>query len=731
MIRIIKFLSFFLLVASCTQSSQQPTFRYPKAHQVVSIDTFFSKILKDPYRSLENAKDSLVKQWYDAQGTYTDSILSSIDNRKELAAFLNEIDNRRDYYIRRLRIVEDQYFYLKKDGTMDRFHLFYRDGFNGEERELYSPKEFKPETSNKYVINYMNPSHDGRYVVIGLTYDGREYSEMVVYDMEQQRVLPQVIDHCWPSAFYGVSWLPDGSGFVYLHFPNLYKDSKVAKTNSQAVLYKLGSDPKNVTVLLSAINNPELQLHSENYPIVQIKNKNDKYVIANMVDVTNFYDAYYTSIDELMSGRPSWKPLYKKEEEVYRTSSSFQGDTLYFRQSKDAPNQQISRLNIEPSSGNISPIEIVVSEKSDEVIKGYNVSEHGLYYSTLRNGVEAKLYQHKNSIDKAIELPKGAGKLSLSSRLLPSNKVSIYLSGWVNSSERFEFDVVNHTFEKKDLRPSGAYPEFEDFIVEEVEVKGYDGAMIPLSIVRHKDMPFNSENPVFMEVYGAYGDNTSPYFSPVLLSWVAKGGIYACAHVRGGGEKGTSWHKAGQKTTKPNSWKDLISCMEYMIDNKYTSNEKSVIWSSSAGGIAIGRAMTERPDLFKVSIAEVAALNQFRSSEISGGTNYKEFGSVKDSVECMALIEMDAYLKLKKRTNYPATLVTAGMNDPRVAPWESGKFVARLQEENTSANPILFAVYKDSGHGGDSTIDQIYQEWANVFAFALWQTGHSEFQLVE
>jgi prolyl oligopeptidase len=560
-----------------------------------------------------------------------------------------------------------------------------------------------------------------------MTYKGKEYSEAIIFDMKIGKPLPEIIDHCWLNSFYGVDWLADNKSFTYLHFPNLYNNKKDSKHNTEAVLYKIGQDPTKVNVLLSAKNNPELKLDKRNYPIVDIKRSTDKYIFANIVNVSNYFDSYYADMDDLNKGKINWKPLFRKEDKIYRTGTVFRNDTLYFRTAKNASNQKIGYITFK--DGKKQPPTILIEEDSTEVIKTFAITPNGVFYATLKNGVQAKLYKFSNNKKEEIKLPVAAGNISLALYKNNYNELIVYLSGWLNNSKRYVYNTSNDSFELRDLRATATYPEFNDFVVKEIEVPSHDGVLVPLSLIYRKDIVLDGANPLFMMGYGAYGDNLSPYFSPVTLAWVAKGGIYATAHVRGGGEKGDEWHKGGMKETKPNTWKDLIACMEYVIEKKYTSNQHNAIWSSSAGGIMVGRAMLERPDLFKVAISEAGVMNPVRYEESSSGSNFKEFGTTKDSIGFLSLLKMDSYFNIKDNTRYPATLITAGMNDARVAPWESGKFIARLQEANTSDLPILFAVYKDSGHGDGVTIDQLYQEWGNVFAFAFWQTGHPDFKL--
>jgi prolyl oligopeptidase len=273
------------------------------------------------------------------------------------------------------------------------------------------------------------------------------------------------------------------------------------------------------------------------------------------------------------------------------------------------------------------------------------------------------------------------------------------------------------------------YPEYEGLVVEEILVPSHDGEEVPLSIIYREGTSLDGTAPTMIYGYGAYGISETPGFGPGFLLWAHEGGILTVAHVRGGGEKGYAWYEAGKKTTKPNTWKDLIACAEYLVDNRYASPGHIAINGGSAGGILIGRAMTERPDLFAAAIPEVGVMNPLRAEETPNGpVNAAEFGTVQDSVEALALMEMDSYLKLRDGTDYPATLVTAGMNDPRVIAWQPAKFAARLMAANASENPILLWVDFESGHGIGNTKSKQFESAADRLAFGLWRTGHPGFE---
>jgi prolyl oligopeptidase len=322
-----------------------------------------------------------------------------------------------------------------------------------------------------------------------------------------------------------------------------------------------------------------------------------------------------------------------------------------------------------------------------------------------------------------------AGNLSLSTKGFKFEDVWVGISGWTTDFKRYRYIAETGEFRHEQISSMADYPEYENLVVKEVEVPSHDGVLVPLSIIYNKDVGLTGDNPTLVMGYGSYGASLNPFFSPNFLLWTHKGGVFAVAHVRGGGEKGDNWHMGGFKTTKPNTWKDLIACCEYLIDEKYTSSGNIAINSGSAGGILVGRAMTERPDLFAAVIPEVGVMNTVRTENSPNGpVNTPEFGTMADSVEAIALIEMDSYHHLEDGVKYPATLITAGMNDPRVIAWEPAKFAARLMAANASDEPILFLVDYESGHGIGDTKTKQFEGLADVFSFALWQTGHPDFQ---
>jgi prolyl oligopeptidase len=279
------------------------------------------------------------------------------------------------------------------------------------------------------------------------------------------------------------------------------------------------------------------------------------------------------------------------------------------------------------------------------------------------------------------------------------------------------------------LMAPGKHGDPADLVSVEVKAPSHDGVMVPLSIVYRKGTELDGSHPLLLDGYGSYGITSDPNLDPQRLAWFEQGGIYAVGHIRGGGEYGEDWHLAGKKLTKPNTWKDFIACGEYLIQHKYTSSSRLSIMGGSAGGITVGRSITERPDLFAVAIDSVPMSDAVRVEfSPNGPPNIPEFGTVKEEDGFKALYEMSPYHHVKDGTKYPAVMLTSGINDPRVSTWEPAKLTARLQAATSSGKPILFRVDYDAGHGIGSTKTQRESLLADVFSFILWQVGAPDFQ---
>jgi prolyl oligopeptidase len=687
------------------------------------VENIHGQAINDPYRYVEDVKSEEVNKWISKMNDYSINMLSSIKGKNKLIKRQIQYDKGKSHRISKLKILENgMYFYLKRLSNENVAKLFYRSNFDGEEILLYDPKNFKEKEQAEYLINYIQPDWNGKQVAIGLTEKGKEISIIIVIDVIQKQVLPYTIENCWPAAAGGVQWLPDNSGFYYLHLPIIDPSSNEFLLNTQSVFYKLGNDPKKLHPVFSKKNNPSLNLKEEDAPLISISGKKNTFLIGKIAGADNYWDSYIIDINSLNKGK--WKSFYQKKHKI--KDYKILGDSIFFITASGAPNFRICKTSIKNPSFD-SP-EIIIPENKEEVIRELAITSEGLFYVTTKNGVQASLFKidKKNKLTE-IKLPKVFGDLELQTRGNKYPDLWVTATGWTTEQIRYHYN--NGQLKEQNLNASKSNNYADDITIEEIEVEAYDGEKIPLSLIYNKNLKRNGSNPVLIEGYGAYGISYQPSFSLSALLWIEEGGVYAVAHVRGGGEKGDTWYKGGYKNTKENTWKDLISCSEYLIDKKVTNKSKIVIKSASAGGILIGRAITERPDLFAAAIIRAGAMNMLRSEfQPNGPNNTKEFGTIKDSLEFESLLKMDSYHHIKDNEKYPATLSIVGLNDPRVVAWDPIKFVARLQYANKSNSPTLLIADPNSGHGFDDTKTKKFEKLANTLAFALWQTGHPDYQ---
>lgn len=721
-----------ILIIGCSRSitSQEPrSFASSDFTEIV-----WSKEMEDPYRAIEDLSDSTVINWMKVQSEYAYEKMGAIRSRDSLLQKMLEFSARTSTAIRNTKITtKGEYFYLKRNADEEQFKLYYRESYEGLEKEILDPRNLKMQDSIIPSISYFNPSWDGNKIVFGITHSGKEISTLRVINTHTQKLEPTKLEGAWPDSYLGVSWLPDNSGFVYLEFPETNPESNNFKKNTQTVLYKISNENNKVIPIVGPNASPELNLpESGSYPIATITNEKDQYIITYQATVENFWNAYYAPITDLENpNKIEWKPLFRAADKVVTNSVEQLEDQFIFKSGLSNDDYTINRLFF--NAIDFKSSEVLIKPNDNEVINSFKSIGNEIFYVTTTSGVQANFYRFDGEESDKIELPEISGNARLTSISPSENDLWVSTSGWLSNTRRYKYNLERREFLLQPLSTSAQFPEFNNFTVKEIDVSSHDGVLVPLTIIYNKNIKMDGKNPAIFYGYGAYGTSVGPFYAPSFLTWVMEGGVFCIPHVRGGGEKGDAWHKAGLIETKENTWKDLIACVEYVQGKNFTSPSKTSIYSMSAGGIMVGKAMTERPDLFTAVIAEVASLNPSRHEfkKDGGGSNVKEYGTINDSIQYKSLLKMDAYRSLEDNVTYPAVYLTAGFNDPRVPAWIPGKFAARLQNNKATEKPVLFYVDFEGGHG--STLDdntKFYLEYANVFSFALWQSGHKDYQLV-
>lgn len=688
-------------------------------------EVYFGKEIVDEYRNIENLKDSTVLNWLKAETNLTKATLSSISGRNDFFNRLLKIDDKLDFVCFGYKEIENVgVFYLKESIKEKTTKLFFRKNLESEEVLLFEPSSFKQNENKEHVISYFNPSNDGSKVAIALTEGGKEVSEIVIYDVVNKKLLPDIITNNWVEELGGIFWLKDNLSFIYIHIPNIDNKHPEFIKNTQSVIYRIGDNTSVHKDVFSRSNNPECDIKSEDFPIISYINKSNNLIFGITAGATPYSDTYYSKANDIKEGKLIWKKLYSKENNI----KEFVIDKDNFIYLTENNGQSIICKTL-LSNANFNKPDIVFESIKDEIINSIVKVKEGFYFTTLKNGISAKLYFYNNKVNE-ITLPFLSGKIMISNIDEDSNELIVYCSGWTKKKKRFKYVFGENIFKEADLNKDISLVNTDEIVVEEIEIKTHDGLDLPLTIIYKKGLKKNRKNRVYMTGYGSYGSSYKPFFSPYSLLWVEDGGILVYTHVRGGGEKGDIWHKGGFKETKPNTWKDFISSAEYLIEKKYTSPKFIGITGGSAGGILIGRAITERPDLFKAAIIDVGILNPLRFEHTPNGqNNVKEFGSVKIENEFNALYEMDSYHHIQMGVDYPATLVTTGINDSRVIAWIPAKFAAKLKAYNFGKNPIFLSVDFNGGHSGNDSIDNFHGSLADEFAFFYWQLGDKNYKL--
>ena len=702
----------FLLSVSYSQERISYHLDYPKISKEPTTEIFYETEILDDYSNLNELDDRMVKNWLKAQDSIAESYFSMNSLMKEYVEKFKKFQDNAESSLSMIRISENgNYFYLKYIDSLKYEKLYYRESLLDKEIDLFDPFKYK---NRELSITYLNPSFDGKKIAIGYNENGDFSSTIFIYDLETKEVLKDVITNINPD-FGGIEWLPDSSGFIYLYFPEIDSSQPGYKKNSFSVIHLLGDNPEDRNPIFKA--NEDILISEDFYPKVKIGSSLDKYVIGYVASSDDYYDSYIAELSNILQRMPKWKPFFQKEDAVFYDQGEIRGKEFIFRQGNLQGNL-LGKVKIEnPDFKN--PIILAEGSLENPIIK-FEVTKDNIYFTRSLYGANVSIYFLNSASEiKHLQPPFEPGYASFFGESLKHNNIGVGMDGWTSDYTRYLI-MEDESFSNESLSPLLTYPEFEGIISKEVLITSHDGIEVPLSLVYKHSLEKNANNEVFIYVYGAYGESMSPFFSPIFLDWAAQGGILAFPHVRGGGEKGKKWHEQGMKNLKYNSWKDLIACAEALINLNYTKTGLISLYTSSAGGITAGMAVNERPDLFSSFIAEVPRLNPLglESSNTSSSTSYLEYGTVKDSIEFRGLLNMDPYLNIRSGVPYPAVLVMPSYKDDRIPLWDSGKYIAKLQNSEGTNNPILMDVDYENGHETTGDYDESIHRYSKIFSFA-------------
>ncbi|MBL8329106.1 MAG: S9 family peptidase [Rubrivivax sp.] len=690
----------------------------PKAPPVARVqpvsETFFGQTVVDNYRWMEDPKDKDWEPFMRGQDNFARATLNGIPGREALKQRIGALSGGSTVAYGAQR-AGDRLFYQVRPAGTNTFQLAVRQGAGGAERILIDPGSMKGDGGVHVSLDWWQPSPDGRLVVYGLSPAGSEDSVLHVMEVDSGRILPERIAG---TQYASPSWLPDGSGFFYGRVQDPARKGSIDYyKRSPALLHRLGSEVKDDLLLAAHGRDPALPLTEIEFPVISCDPASEWALLTLYGGVRRENPRFVARLSEVIAGRAAWRPVCSIEDEI--TGAALDGPNLYLLTTRAAENGKV--LRVACADGRAAGAPTVVPE-GPLVLEGLAQARDGLYLLNLDGGYHSlrKLGRDGQLVDVALPFE---GSIDGFSASTGQDGCHFDATGWLLPLTSYRHDPAGGRTERTGIAPPSSL-DLSGYEAIRSFATARDGTRVPLSIVARKGLARNGRNPTLVQAYGAYQISSNPFFSPRTLALLERGGVFATAHVRGGGEYGKRWWRGGFKLTKPNTWRDLIDCCEHLIRQGWTSRRTLTIQGGSAGGITVGRALTERPDLFAGVISNVGVSNALRAEfSQNGPPNIDEFGTVTEKDGFVGLLAMDAMHHVRDGTHYPAVLLTVGMTDPRVDAWNGGKMVARLQKANRSRHPMLLRVSFDAGHGLGSTRSQIDEERADEFAFVLWRAG--------
>ena len=661
-----------------------------------------------------------MQRWMKAQADYTRARLDAMPGYAKLYQRIDELSSSVPAQVSDVQIVAGHYYSLRRPQGAQSPKLFVRDGDNGHDKSHFSLHSYRP-------------SPDNHYVAYTIAAGGSEEPVLHILDASTGKDLREIAEH---MAFSAPSWRPDGRAFFYARrqvlAPGTSQSEKLK--NTYVAFHVIGRDfDADPRIVGNGVSNA-FKLGPVEFPEI-VASSNSRYAIAMVSPGTDpRLRIYVAPLASIKDSKTAWQTVAASYDDQYIGSDNsdypaiaLTGDTLYWLSRKNAPRGEILKLDL--SKPNSKP-ETVIAQGEFPISAVY-AGHDAIYWRVNDAGANSihRLRLTKDAKPEALTLPY-SGDVAGVSTDDASDAVALLVNSYLRSPAFMSVDAQTGKLTDDGLQPAGPYDKADDLTVDEVKVKSWDGTLVPLSIVHKQGIKLDGNNTAMITGYGAYGSSTSPFYVPAMRSWYDHAQIIVFAHVRGGGEYGEAWHLGGYKATKPNTWKDFIACAQYLVDHKYTQPSKLFGWSQSAGGILIGRAIEERPDLLAVAVDRVPLTDTLRfETTANGPDNVPEFGSVKDPQGFKALYAMSSYAHVRDGVKYPPVLIYAGFNDQRVAAWEPAKLAARLQAATASGKPVLLRVDYDAGHTGfDATRAQSDRNTADMLAFALWQMGDPEFQ---
>ena len=698
----------FLL--ACAAARAQAPLEYPATPKKPVTDTYGSLTVTDDYRWLENGDDPEVKAWSAAQTKLTRSVLDALPVRAELAERFRELFSAEPvrYYGFRQR---HAFFAMKRQPPKNQPMLVVMKaaGDVASERVIVDPNAI--DAKGTTAIDFYAPSLDGRYVAVALSEKGSEQGPAYVYEVATGKRLPDVVPRVqYPTGGGSVEWDAKATGFYYTRYPQ--GDERPAEDRNfyqQVYFHKLGTPPSTDRYVIGKEfpRIAETALHAT---------RDGRYLLATVANGDGGEFSFY-----LRDPAGKWTRVAEDADKVRSMELGFDG-RLYALSLKDAPRGKI--LMMPMADPRLAAAKVVVPE-GEATIEGVDATQSRLYVGYMVGGPSELRVFDLSGKSLGTVPTEPVSTVSVGERL-GGDDILVGSQSYVTAPAWYRYVAKTGRLEKTALAGESKV-RFDDAEVVREMATSKDGTRVPVNILMKKGTKRDGSNPVLLYGYGGYGLSERPRFSVGNRVWLDHGGIFAAANLRGGGEFGEAWHKAGNLTHKQNVFDDMIACAEHLVARHYTTPARLAALGGSNGGLLMGAILVQRPDLFRAVVSHVGIYDMLRVELTPNGAfNVTEFGSTKDPEQLKALYAYSPYHHVKDGTAYPAVLLTTGEHDGRVDPYNSRKMAARLQAATSSGRPVLLRVSADTGHGIGTGLEKRIEESADSDAFLMSQLGMTE-----
>ncbi|WP_460893658.1 prolyl oligopeptidase family serine peptidase [Rufibacter soli] len=674
---------------------------YPKTEKINHVDTYHGTQVPDPYRWLEADTAQNVAEWVRAQNKVTFDYLAKIPFREQIKQRLTKLWNYPKYGA---PFREGAYYYFtKNDGLQNQAVIYRQKGLDGTPELFLDPNKLSADGTTS--LGSLDFSKDAKYAVYTTSTGGSDWRDAYVLDVATGKKLSDELH--W-IKFSGTSWYKDG--FFYSRYAEPTKGSKMANKNEnhQVYYHKVGTPQSQDKLIWEAKGHPLRLLFAST-------TEDEKYLILTASEGTSNNSLY---VKDLSKPNSPIVPLVETFDKEYGVVENV-GDKLIVLTNQGAPKYKLIQIDLKkPQQANWKTL---VAE-TDNVLGGVDLVGGKLILNYMKDAATlVRVHDTNGKWLHDVQLPTLGSAGGFGGK--KEDKTVFYtFNSFTYPSAVYQYDVAAN---KSTLyRKAEVDVDMEAYETKQVFYPSKDGTKIPMFIVHKKGLALNSNNPTYLYAYGGFNSSTTPGFSISRMLWLENGGVLAIANIRGGGEYGEAWHKAGMTPNKQNVFDDFIAAAEYLVGQKYTSSQKLAIAGGSNGGLLIGAVANQRPELFKVALPAVGVMDMLRFHKFTIGWAWvPEYGSSDDAAQFQNLLAFSPIHNIKEGVSYPATLVTTADHDDRVVPAHSFKYIATLQEKGAGPNPYLIRVDVKAGHGaGKSTTAQI-AEAADVWSFVFYNMG--------